>query len=200
MSEAVKDPAALIEELLRMVDEFLKHMDALEAENRNLRAQLVSSGSTPAPAAGDPVPVLVVDPEASRAEELIGILRRCGCQGTHVTGGDAALARLRSEAFHLVVVESELGSESGLDFVKRLREAAPEAECLIVVGFTSADTAVQALRLGASAFCIRPVQEDELQARVGELLQKRHIAQRSRRYLNDLRERFARIANTYKTE
>lgn len=196
MSEATKEPATLIGELLRMVDEFLGHMAALEAENQNLREQLVSSGKEPEVVASDPVPVLVLDPEPARAAELVVMLGRCGCRGFAVGTSIEAMERAQSDDFSLVVVESDLGDEDGLDFVSRLRQAAPGLDCLIVVGFTSADIAVQALRLGASAFCIRPVQEEELRERVGELLQRQRIQRQSRRYLSDLRERYERILAT----
>ena len=198
MSDNPQGNAALIQELLKMVDEFLRHMAALEAENRDLRAQLVSWGKEPG---GTPeaelATALVVDPEPQRAAELMAMLGRAGCRAESVATGDAALHRLGRARFSLLVLESELGGESGLDLLERLREAAPETECLIVVGFTSADIAVQALRRGASAFCLRPVQEEELAARVREALGRQAIEQRSKRYLNDLRTRYERIASQY---
>jgi DNA-binding NtrC family response regulator len=198
VSEADQDSKALIDELLGMVDEFLKHMAELEAENQDLRQQLVSSGSEPKITGPEPVPVLIVDPEESRARSLGEMLERCGCRVSRVPTTTEALERLGAEEFNLVFVESQVGGDNGLGIIQQVKEAAPEADCLIVVGFTSADKAVQALRMGATDFFIRPVQEEDLLTRVGEILQRQRIEQRSRRYLADLRDRYQKIVDQYR--
>jgi len=197
VSEAAQDSKALIEELLQMVDEFLEHMAELEAENQTLRQQLSFSGSEPTLPSSEPVPVLIVDPEERRARSMVELLERGGCRVTRTQGPEEALERLDAEEFNLVFVEGQLGGDNGLGFIKQLKEAAPEADCLIMVGFTSADKAVQALRMGATDFFIRPVQEEDLLARVGEILQRQRIEQRSRRYLADLRDRYQKITEQY---
>ncbi len=176
-----------------MIDEFLQHMSALEQENQDLRAQLEHAGSQEVAVVAEPAKVLVVAGDEAQAKVLSDVLKRRHCAPTVVTSGTDALASCSDTEYALMIVESKLGDGSGLDILTQLKEKAPESEILIIVGFTSADTAVQALRLGAADFLLRPLTETDVADKLSEMFKQRQIKTRSRRYLNNLRDRYQKL-------
>ena len=198
MTEDGSKSSVLINELIGMIDEFLQHMSALEQENRDLRARLESAGSeevteVPEAAAG----VLVVDADEAQAKVLVDVLEARSSEATVVTSGAAALTSCDENDYSLIIVESKLGDGSGLDILKQLKEKAPESDILIIVGFTSADTAVQALRLGAADFLLRPLTTEDVADKISELFKQQQIKTRSRKYLNNLRDRYQKLLKTF---
>lgn len=199
MSEQDKNSAQWVGELLDLVDGFLEHMAALEEENQALRAQLGRPVAEPLAAdsrsAAD-APTLVLDADPARAQNLSAQLAQCGCTPTTTSSAAEALALLEHGEFAVAFVQGDLdgnGEPSGLEFIQRARESNPELECIVLVGFSSADRAVQALRLGAADFMIHPVEQEDLESRVASILGRRQITLRSRRYLSDFRQRYQTI-------
>lgn len=199
MSEQDKDSAQWVGELLDLVDGFLEHMAALEEENQALRAQLGRPLADPSAAdrrSTTEAPTLVIDSDPGRAASLSDQLVRCGCTPTTTSSTAEALALLGKGDFAVAFVQGDLdgnGEPGGIAFIQQARETNPEIECIVVVGFSSADRAVQALRLGASDFMIHPVQQEDLESRVAAILGRRQITLRSRRYLSDFRQRYQDI-------
>lgn len=199
MTEDGNKSSALITELVGMIDEFLQHMSALEQENRDLRARLESAGSDGDEAAEptESTHVLVVDADEAQSQVLVGVLKKRGSAATVVTSGAEALTTCDGNEFGLIIVESKLGDGSGLDVLKQLKEKAPESDILIIVGFTSADTAVQALRLGAADFLLRPLHEEDVAEKIAELFKQQQIKTKSRKYLNNLRDRYQKLLKAH---
>lgn len=197
MTEDGSKSSVLINELIGMIDEFLQHMAALEQENRDLRARLESAGSKEVAEVPGTAGVLVVDADEAQAQVMVGVLQAQSCETTVVTSGAAALASCEKNDYGLIIVESKLGDGSGLDILKQLKEKAPESDILIIVGFTSADTAVQALRLGAADFLLRPLTADDVADKLSELFKQQQLKTRSRKYLNNLRDRYQKLLKTF---
>jgi ActR/RegA family two-component response regulator len=193
--------SVLINELIGMIDEFLQHMSLLEQENRDLRARLENAGTEGEAAAPEAAPeactVLVVDADETQSKVLTQVLTKQGCEPTVVTSGADALSACENTEYGLIIVESKLGDGSGLDILKQLAEKSPDTDILIIVGFTSADTAVQALRLGAADFLLRPLTEDDVADKLTELFKQQQIKTRSRRYLNNLRDRYQKLLKVF---
>jgi len=189
--------STLINELIGMIDEFLQHMSLLEQENRDLRARLENAGSEDTDTAPESSAVLVVDADKAQSEVLVRVLQKRNCGTTVVTSGAEALASCEKNDYSLIIVESKLGDGSGLDILKQLAEKSPNADLLIIVGFTSADTAVQALRLGAADFLLRPLTEEDVVEKLSELFKQQQIKTRSRRYLNNLRDRYQNLLKVF---
>lgn len=197
MTEDGSKSSVLINELIGMIDEFLQHMAALEQENRDLRARLESAGSQEIPAVPQASKVLVVDGDETQAKVLVEVLEKRSCETTVVTSGADALASCAGNDYGLIIVESKLGDGSGLDILKQLKEKAPESDILIIVGFTSADTAVQALRLGAADFLLRPLTAEDVAEKLADLFKQQVLKTRSRGYLDNLRERYQKLLKVF---
>jgi two-component system response regulator RegA len=87
-------------------------------------------------------------------------------------GYDVAAARSVAEAQQLIeqrrpelaVVDLRIGTDSGLTLVRRLASLSPPAKCVVLTGYGSIATAVEAIKLGALHYLTKPVEVDEILA------------------------------------
>ena len=117
------------------------------------------------PRTGNPRPrVLCVDDEPV----ILQILRRLlAVQGFEpVTCGDpvAALALFDDNSFDVVITDIHMPGMDGMAFKKALRERQPELPVMVLTGHGTVETAIQALREGASGMLVKPFTGEELLA------------------------------------
>jgi len=87
-----------------------------------------------------------------------------------VANGEAALDGLESESFDLVLSDMVMGKMSGITLLKELKLRKPEMPVIMVTGFASVETAVEAMRLGAADYLTKPSNNDELLIKIRKAL------------------------------
>jgi DNA-binding NtrC family response regulator len=117
--------------------------------------------------------ILVVDDEADVRELLAEYFRNRGAQVAAAEDGQVAVTLLAQEPsrFGLVVTDLQLPRIDGLGVLRAAREANPSCPVVIVTGYASLDSAVQAVRLGAYDYLTKPFslgQLDVILHRIGE--------------------------------
>ena len=123
-----------------------------------------------------PEAILVADDEPGVRESLAEILRDAGYVVHTATDGTAALRALEEHDFGVVVTDLRMPGADGLEVLKRAREVSPQTLVLVMTAHGTVDTAVEALRAGATDYILKPVVFDDLLAKVGRLLEHRQIA------------------------
>lgn len=111
--------------------------------------------------------ILLVDDDADFVAALTRGLSLRGYAVMTANGADAALALARARRPAYVVVDLKLAGESGLDLIPELRAAAPASRILMLTGYASIATAVEAVKRGADNYLAKP-------ATVAEILQALH--------------------------
>ena len=106
--------------------------------------------------------ILIIDDEAHFAQVLDRSLTRMGYQTTFVTTPDEAKVIIRQQTFDWVSLDLRLGQDSGLQLIPELKLAMPEARIVILTGFASIPTAVEAIKLGAFNYLHKPATVKEL--------------------------------------
>ena len=117
--------------------------------------------------------ILVVDDDRAFRVSTSALLRQDGYEVTAVGDGQEAVAALRQQRFDLMLLDLRLPGMDGLRIVEALRLWGEGVPILMISGFGTIDTAVEALHLGADDFLSKPVEPDVLSARVAELLARR---------------------------
>jgi CheY-like chemotaxis protein/ferredoxin len=148
--------------------------------------------------------ILVVDDESVVRRSCERVLSR---EGTHVSSaGDATngLAKLRSEPFDVVLLDLKMPGIGGIDLLKAIRKERPEIIVVIITGYPTASTAVEALKLGAFDYILKPFSPEELSAVVMKALEHKRAGvgpksqDNCRRISHDEVPRFiARIAGEF---
>ncbi len=116
--------------------------------------------------------VLVVDDEAVVANSIRKTLTRRGYEIAEAFNGRDALDRLVAESFDLVLLDMKLGNENGLDILSRIKSSNPDTPVVMVTGYASVDTAVDAIKRGADDYMAKPFTPEELFGVARKTLQK----------------------------
>ncbi len=111
---------------------------------------------------------LLVDDDVVFASVLARALERRGYGVTQAHNSFAALQAADKTLFSHALVDLKLGQESGLALVAELHQRLPSLRILILTGYASISTAVEAIKLGAINYLCKPVDTDEILAAFGE--------------------------------
>jgi two-component system response regulator PilR (NtrC family) len=124
--------------------------------------------------------LLVVDDEQSMREFLEILFTREGHQVTSLGNAAAALGRVEEGGVDLVLCDLRLGAESGLDVLRVVKERSPATEVVMITAFATAENAIQAMKLGAYDYVLKPFKVDELKLVVAKALEHRALLQENR--------------------
>ena len=117
------------------------------------------------PAEGKPRPsLLLVDDDPLLASTLARALYVRGYQVTIALDAEQALKAVAEEVPDCAVVDLKIRGESGLTLLPKLRQAGPETRIVILTGYASIATAVQAVKLGANEYLTKPTDADAIVA------------------------------------
>jgi DNA-binding NtrC family response regulator len=107
--------------------------------------------------------VLVVDDDALSREFLVEAVRSMGLRASEATSGEEGLRRAGEAAPDLVLTDLRMPGLDGLGLVERLAEQAPGTPVVVITAHGSVETAMQAVRLGAADFLLKPCSPDALE-------------------------------------
>lgn len=139
--------------------------------------------------------VLVVDDEPSVLETVSAILCRAGYQVVGVADAGAALTHLHAEDFDAMLTDLRLESASGLSLIAELNRVSPDTPAIVLTGYASLESAIDALREGVYDYLIKPCAVEELKATVGRAVERRRLGLQLRQRLRDLDESNAKLAS-----
>lgn len=118
----------------------------------------------------DVVTVLVVDDSPATVEVLTRNLEGHGLEVVAAHDADGARRLLRDAAVDLVVTDLKMPGESGLDLVRHVRAEHPQVGVVMITGYPSIETAVEAVKSGAEEYLAKPFTDAELLTVVDRVL------------------------------
>ena len=124
--------------------------------------------------------ILVVDDEPAIQDILTWALSADGYRVTTAGNGEEALARVESEEFDVIVTDIVMPGIDGLEVLERSRVLSPRAAVIVMTAYAALETAIAALRRGASDYLEKPFSVDLLKERVQRLLQYRETLWKDR--------------------
>jgi len=114
--------------------------------------------------------VLVVDDEPVVVNSIRKTLSRKSFRVEEAFSGREAMERVMAESFDLVLLDMRLPDANGLDLVADMKKRKPELRVVIVTGYASIDTAVEAIKRGANDYMPKPFTPDELSSMTNKVL------------------------------
>jgi two-component system, NtrC family, response regulator PilR len=121
--------------------------------------------------------VLVVDDERSMRELLSIVLRREGYEVTVAENGRKAIDALEQARFDLLISDIKMPDTSGVEVLRAAKKIDADILGIMITAFASADTAIEAMRLGAHDYLSKPFDVDELKMKVRNALEQRRLRQ-----------------------
>lgn len=106
--------------------------------------------------------VLVVDDDADMRELAYDMLKDRGHQVTTAGSGEEALKRLAEEDYAVVLTDLRMKGMQGNELLTEIKRRFPDVNVILMTAFGSVETAVDAMKQGASDYLTKPVKKDEL--------------------------------------
>jgi two-component system response regulator HydG len=153
--------------------------------------------SPPDPAAPAPTPaaaragrVLVVDDQRNMRITTAIVLRLAGYEVAEAADGTAAIDRIRSEPFDVVLTDLRMGEVDGMEVLRSAVEIAPAVQVIVMTAYGSIESAVEAIRRGAYDYISKPFKEEELLLRVEKALERRRLLGQVSLLAGEFRDRY----------
>ena len=106
--------------------------------------------------------ILIIEDDASTAASLQKVLRAEGCDVDTSSRGDTGLEQALQQNYNVVITDLRLPGVGGLDLVRQLHSAKPKQPIILMTAHGTTETAIEATKLGAWDYLIKPIEPDEL--------------------------------------
>lgn len=120
--------------------------------------------------------VLVIDDEEIARKNLAHVLSREGHDVVIAPDAEAGLRELERADFDVVLTDLRMGRVSGMDLLEAVRKRYPETRVVLVTGFATVPSAIEAMKKGAFHYITKPYKLDEVRDTVRQALEKRSLA------------------------
>ena len=117
--------------------------------------------------------VLLMEDETSLAKGLAMVMREEGYHVDLADTGRGALEQFQKSDFDLLVADLRLPDINGMDVVEQVRGKKPKTNVVIITGYPTVASAVQAVKMGVSDYLRKPFTEDEFMTAVKSSLRER---------------------------
>jgi DNA-binding NtrC family response regulator len=110
--------------------------------------------------------VLIVDDEKGFLEVLAERMQSRGMEVTTAASAKEALQKLEEESFDAIVLDLMMPEMGGIEALQRIKEKSPDSEVILLTGQPSVSKGVEAMKLGATDFLIKPADINELTEKI----------------------------------
>lgn len=144
---------------------------------------------------GEKINILVVDDEKGIREGCRRILASEGYSVDVGSNGKEGLELAKSKQYDLLLVDLMMPVMGGIELMEELRRFDSEIIMIVVTGFATIETAVDAMRHGAYDYVPKPFTPDQLLAVVNRGLEKRRLSQQALRLIEERDQKLLEVAN-----
>ncbi len=124
--------------------------------------------------------ILLVDDEESMVEWLSILLEQNGYSVTSFSHPEAAFKWSEQNPVHVLISDIKMPAMSGLELFARMQEIHPDVAGIFMTAFSSVDTAVKAVRQGASDYLLKPFKTDQMLAAIEKAVRVKNITAENR--------------------
>ena len=117
--------------------------------------------------------ILVVDDELIVCESCQRILEEEGYEVEIALSGQEAFVKMKESPFEIVITDLKMPAIDGMDVLKHVRKEYPDTIVIMITGFSTVETAVEAMKLGAFDYIPKPFTPDEVSVVVKKAVEKR---------------------------
>lgn len=129
--------------------------------------------------------ILIVDDEATAVENLAHVCRKEGHEVITRTTGKGAIEALEKNRFDVVLSDLRMEKVDGMAILRRAKELNPETAVVLITGYATLDSAVEAMKAGAFHYIAKPFRLDEVREVVRNALEMVNL-KRENRQLKEL--------------
>ena len=130
--------------------------------------------------------ILVVEDEAGTRATLSAILEDAGYEVTGLEKGTEAQEMIRSHSFNVIITDIRLPDVGGLEILELAKEINPDVAVIMMTGYASIETAVNAVNEGAYAYFVKPINPDEIKTTITNALKQQRLSLENKRLVESL--------------
>lgn len=124
--------------------------------------------------------ILVVDDEQVMLDGCKAILTKTGYEVDTVLSTEEALRKTEVTKYDAIVTDLKLPGMTGMEFLEILKDREPEIDVIMITGYATVESAVEAMKLGAFDYLSKPFTPDELRGVVGRAIERRRLLREER--------------------
>lgn len=147
---------------------------------------------------GESYDILIVDDEESIRQGCSQVLSKLGHRLRTAPDAEKALELVRAQVPDLVILDLKMPGMGGMEFLAHVHETHAEVVVVVITGYATLESAVEAMKNGAYDFLRKPFTPDELKLVVGRGLEKRRLVLRAAALENEqqlIRDNFATVVS-----
>lgn len=141
--------------------------------------------------------ILAIDDEKFFRTLYEGVLMPEGYVVRTVESGKAALALLKEQSFDVVIADMVMAEWDGIRTMEEIKKVRPDQEIIMVTHISDLETAVEAMKSGASDYIMKPIKNEDLLYSIRRLLKRQKVLEEHSRLVKENIE-FFEILSTYK--
>jgi len=142
--------------------------------------------------------ILIVDDEQDMRENIAEILTADDFEIDTVGNGEAALEKLKTNVYDMVLLDLLMPGISGMEVLPLVKRENPATQVIMVTAFSTIDNAVEAMRKGADDYITKPFKINELRMTVRKCLEQAKF--KRCKMLLDMDDTFSSLANSIRRE
>jgi len=119
--------------------------------------------------------ILIVDDEPDICKALEFLLTREGYDVSTANSGESAIAKMEKLSFDLIMTDLKMGSVDGIAVIEKAKEINPGTAVIMMTAFASIESAVEAMKKGATDYIIKPFLNEEIRLTVRRLLEQKKL-------------------------
>lgn len=114
--------------------------------------------------------IIVLDDISDAGMLVKRILERKGHTVSAFTEEEDAVKFATNNSVDLAILDIKLKKMTGVEVLEELKKVRPEIKAIMLTGYPTLETARDSLRLGAQEYCVKPINKDELETKVAEVV------------------------------
>lgn len=130
--------------------------------------------------------ILLIDDEQGMRETLTDILTEQGYEVKPFASGQEAVKEIRKGSFDIVIADLKLPDVGGMQILDEAKEVNPESAVIVMTGYASMESAVEALNRGAFSYIVKPFNMDEVKTVIKRAFHQIRLFKENQRLIDEL--------------
>lgn len=135
--------------------------------------------------------LLIVDDEQGMRNLLSIMLRKQGYLVHLASSGEEALEKLSNDVYDLIISDISMPGIDGIGVLRRVQELVPEVPTIIITAYASTESAIEALKLGAYDYIVKPFDVEEFKIIISNALERKRLERENQYLRKELHDQYS---------
>lgn len=119
--------------------------------------------------------ILIVDDEPDICRALEFLLKGGDYAVSSATSGEAAIEKLKTESFDVVLTDLKMGRVDGMQVLEKTKDITPDTPVIMMTAFASVESAIEAMKKGASDYVVKPFLNEEIKLTIKKVIERKKL-------------------------